>query len=91
MTVRLLLPDRALPDTPDAAKPDDSKAFARAVDAVSSVFSAAQEAEAAYAGGTGSLREAVYERARADVALSVAVAAASRATQAIQTILNMQL
>jgi flagellar hook-basal body complex protein FliE len=50
----------------------------------------AQSAEDAFARGAGSLQDAVYERARADVALAVATAAAQRGAQAIQSILNMQ-
>jgi flagellar hook-basal body complex protein FliE len=90
MTVRLLTPDSGSPDASPAA-PSDDGAFARAVDAVGSIFRSAQQAEDAYARGAGSLREAVYERARADVALSIAVAAASRAAQAVQSVMNMQI
>lgn len=91
MTVRLLSPDRPVVDAAPSASPDDGTAFARTVDAVGAVFRGAQQAEDAYARGAGSLRDAVYERARADVALSIAVAAASRAAQAVQNVLNMQI
>jgi flagellar hook-basal body complex protein FliE len=50
----------------------------------------AEGAEDAFAAGSGDLQSAIYERARADVALSVATAAAQRTTQALQSILNMQ-
>jgi flagellar hook-basal body complex protein FliE len=50
----------------------------------------AEKAEDAFASGAGRLQDAVYERARADVALSVATAAAQRGAQAISSILNMQ-
>lgn len=91
MTVRLLAPDAGVPDASPSASAGEANAFARTVDAVSSIFSAAQQAEDAYARGAGSLRDAVYDRARADVALSIAVAAASRAAQAVQSVLNMQI
>lgn len=91
MTVRPLIPD-----VPPAVRPHDEPAppaasFARALDAFGAVFSAATQAEDAYARGTGSLRDAIYERVRADVALSVAVAAAQRTAQAVQSVLSMQL
>jgi len=93
MTVRLLQPDeaprahvrRAMPAEPAAS------AFTRALDAVGAIFEQAQHAEDVYARGSGSLLQAVYERARADVALGVAVAAASRTAQAVQSVLNMQI
>ena len=50
----------------------------------------AESAEDAFAAGAGSLQDAVYERARADVALSAATATAQRSAQAISSILNMQ-
>jgi flagellar hook-basal body complex protein FliE len=91
MTVRLLQPDRAPFSSKDTAPDGDASAFARAVDAVGAIFSDAKRAEDAFAHGTGSLREATYERARADVVLAVAVAAAQRTAQAIQTVLSMQI
>ncbi len=51
----------------------------------------ATRAEDAFAYGAGMLEAAVYERARADVALSVATATAQRFAQAIQSVLNMQI
>jgi flagellar hook-basal body complex protein FliE len=91
MTVRPLSPDRAAADAGPLSPSGDDNAFARTVDAVDSIFSAAQRAEDAYARGAGTLRDAVYERTRADVTLSIAVAAASRAAQAVQSVLNMQI
>lgn len=91
MTVRPLQSDLPQPDAPAAAAASGGGTFADAVDAVGAIFSDAKRAEDAYANGGGSLREAVYERARADVALSVAVAAAQRTAQAVQTILTMQI
>ncbi|HVA34205.1 MAG TPA: flagellar hook-basal body complex protein FliE [Candidatus Baltobacteraceae bacterium] len=91
MTVEPLLPDAA-PQIPLTNRPALSAdaAFARALDEFGSILTGAQTAEDAFANGAGSLQEAVYERARADVALSVATAAASRAAQAIGSIMNMQ-
>lgn len=91
MTVRALVPDAPRPDvTPYASASNGADRFARAVDAVGAIFEQAQRAEDAFAGGAGSLRDAVYDRVRADVVLSVAVAAAQRAAQAISTVLSMQ-
>jgi flagellar hook-basal body complex protein FliE len=68
----------------------DGDEFARALDAVGSVLEGAQRAEDAFANGAGTLQDAVYERARADVVLSVATATVQRAAQAVQSLLNMQ-
>jgi flagellar hook-basal body complex protein FliE len=89
-----LLPDAApLPDAPSqgaSSRAGDPAEFARALDALGATLTGANAAEDAFASGSGSLQNAVYERARADVALSVATAAAQRAAQAVQSILNMQ-
>ncbi len=87
MRVEPIAPD--LPPAPLAQ--GDGTDFTRALDAVGNALAGASRAEDAFAYGTGSLERAVYERARADVALSVATAAAQRLTQAIQSILNMQI
>ncbi|MEO9263387.1 MAG: flagellar hook-basal body complex protein FliE [Candidatus Baltobacteraceae bacterium] len=87
MRVELLTPD-APPNPQPAADPS---AFAKAVDDVGAVLVRATRAEDGYAAGVGSLQNAVLERARADVALSVTTAAAQRAAQAITAILNMQI
>lgn len=86
MKVELLQPDAPAQVAPAVANPS---AFARALDAVGAVLDGANAAEDAYAAGSGSLQSAVYERARADVALSVATAAAQRSAQALTSILNM--
>ena len=44
----------------------------------------------AFADGAGTLQEAVYERAQADVALAVATSSAQRIAAAVQSVLNMQ-
>jgi len=80
------------PDAPQPALPAPAGgAFSRAVSAAADALQQADAAENAYAARAGSLQDAVLERARADVALSIATAAAGRATQAIQSILNLQI
>jgi flagellar hook-basal body complex protein FliE len=87
--VELLLPDVPAPERPER-KSDEAKLFADVAQALGTTLERAESTENAFAAGHGSLQAAIYERARADVALSVATAAAGRATQAIQSILNMQ-
>jgi flagellar hook-basal body complex protein FliE len=87
MKVELLVPDAGVPAS--AAAPD-AGAFARALDALADVAGAATDAEDAFAAGRGTLQAAVYDRARADVALAVATAAAQRTAQSLSSILNMQ-
>jgi len=65
--------------------------FAGALDAIGRVLGDATQAEDAYADGTGSLQDATYRRAQADVALSVANVEAQRTAQAVQTLLNLQI
>ena len=82
-----------IPDVSPAAvqRPASGAGFAQALDALGAVFQGAERAENAFADGAGDLQTAVYQRARADVALSVASAAAQRAAAALQTLLNMQI
>ncbi|HZV76899.1 MAG TPA: flagellar hook-basal body complex protein FliE [Candidatus Babeliales bacterium] len=86
MRVEPLIPDA--PAAPVAG--GDTSAFAKALDAVGGLLGKATRAEDDFAYGRGSLLDAVYERARADVALSVATSAAQRLVQAVQSVLNMQ-
>lgn len=88
MRVEPLLPDIAPREL--RANIPDTEAFGSALDSLGALLNDAQSAEDAFAAGTGNLQNAVYRRAQADVALSVATAAAQRATQALQSILNMQ-
>jgi len=88
MRVEPLLPDMAPGPNADA---QDSAGFARVLDALGGALTGATRAEDAFAYDAGTLEAAVYERARADVALSVATATAQRAVQAVQSILNMQI
>jgi flagellar hook-basal body complex protein FliE len=89
MTVEPLVPDAPLvPDT--AANAGDDLAFGRALDALGDMLTGATRAEDEFARGSGTLQAAVYERAQADVALSVATTTAARIAQAVQSVLNMQ-
>lgn len=81
-----------LPDAPPLGTPGGGAAagFAKALDAVGEMLDSAESGEDSFAYGGATLQEAVYERARADVALSVATATAQRITQSVQSVLNMQ-
>jgi flagellar hook-basal body complex protein FliE len=86
--VEPLIPDiAAAPMTRDA----DDGAFGRALDDLYRTLDGANGAEDRFAAGRGTLQDAAYERARADVALSVATAAAQRLASAVQSVLNTQL
>lgn len=87
MKVEALLPDAAIAAPAPPALPD---AFARALDGVSETLADATRAEDAFAAGRGSLQDAAYERARADIAISVATAVVGRTTQVVQSLLSMQ-
>jgi flagellar hook-basal body complex protein FliE len=56
----------------------------------SAALARADGAERAFVAHRGGLQEMVVERARADVTLALASAAASRAAQSLATILGMQ-
>jgi flagellar hook-basal body complex protein FliE len=86
MRIEAIVPDTA----PLPAFEGGAGGFSRALDAFADVLSSASGAEDAFAAGSGTLQQAVYERARADVALSVATATAQRLVQSLQTVLNMQ-
>jgi flagellar hook-basal body complex protein FliE len=81
-----------VPDAPPPSPPvsGDSTAFGQLLDALGAVLADANRAEDGFAGGQGTLQEAVYARAQADVALSVATSTAQRIAQAVQSVLNMQ-
>jgi flagellar hook-basal body complex protein FliE len=87
MRVEPLLPDVAPASIAPAPQPN---AFSAILDDLGAVLGKAQHAEDAFASGSGDLQNAIYERARADVALSVATAATQRTAQGLQTLLNMQ-
>jgi flagellar hook-basal body complex protein FliE len=88
MKIELLQPDTAPSPSP---APVDQTGFGQALDAIGSMLTDATQAEDAYASGAGSLQDAMYQRAQADVVLSVATAAAQRAAQAVQTLVNLQI
>jgi flagellar hook-basal body complex protein FliE len=92
VTVEPIAPDAPIiPDAPSKPRADgDAALFARALDGLGSALTGATRAEDDFAYGRGTLQAAVYERAQADVALSVAVATAQRAAQAVQSVFNMQ-
>ena len=69
---------------------DFAGALARAFGDASASLERADRSERAFATGHGGLQEMVLQRAQADVALSLASAAASRASGALSTILGMQ-
>jgi flagellar hook-basal body complex protein FliE len=79
---------------PSAAPPDAADDFTAAVgeafETVRAALARAGSAEHAFAVHSGGLQEMVLERTQADVLLSLATATASRAAQALSTILGMQ-
>ena len=77
-------------DDPAGAANGFARALTGAFGDAGGALERAAGAERAFAAGRGGLQEMVLERAQADVALSVASAAASRVTQALTTILGMQ-
>jgi len=85
--IEALVPDAAIAAPAPPALPE---AFARALDGVSDALTGATRAEDAFAAGRGSLQDAAYERARADIAISVATAVAGRTAQVAQSLLSMQ-
>ncbi len=91
-----MTPVRAIPLLPDApiASPSaataDGGAFGKLLDDIGASLDRASRAENSFAAHVGSLQDAVYERARADVVVSAAAAAASRVVQCVQTLTNMQ-
>lgn len=88
MRVEALVPDAA--PAAEIAPAAQAGEFGKILDGLGSVLGKAERAEDAFAAGAGDLQTAIYERARADVALSVATAAAQRTAQALQAVLNMQ-
>ena len=87
MTVVPLIPDIA---PVQIVRRADGSAFEKVLGELSAVLDRATSSEDRFSQGSGNLQDAIYDRARADVALSVAAAAAQRTVQALQTILTMQ-
>ena len=95
MHIDAIVPDIA-PDTapsfsvaPIPAVAADAAGFAALVDALGAPLASADRAEHAFVTGQGGMLEMVTERARADIAVQIATAAAQRGTQAINSILGM--
>ena len=95
----MTVPPPFIPDVPSpplrGAAPQRTDApqageFGHVLDDLGSALGKANTAEDAFANGAGDLQSAIYERARADVALAVATAASQRAAQALQAIFSMQ-
>jgi len=84
--------DAPLGAAPSGARGTDafSRALLAAFAGAGSALARADAAEHAFATRHGGLQEMVLERARADVVLSLASAAATRTAQALSTILGMQ-
>ena len=91
MRVDVLVPDGPPAPAGPHANAAGGDAFARLVDAAGSILERADAAERAFAAHRGGLQEMVVERARADIALQVAAAAAQRTAQSLATLLGMQL
>ena len=91
MRAELLVPDGPTAPRGPGAERSDGGAFGRLLDAADAILERADGAERAFAAHRGGLQEMVVERARADIALQVAAAAAQRTAQAVSTLLGMQL
>jgi flagellar hook-basal body complex protein FliE len=90
VNIEMLIPDVAVPQAP---KNSDNAAsiFTRQYEQAASVLDHAQEAERDFAEGHGGLLAMTTARATADIALSTAVAIASRISQCASTLGNMSL
>jgi hypothetical protein len=74
----------------DAMPAAPGGAFAALLDGASAALRRADAAAASLAAGSGSVADAAVARAKADVELEVAAIAASRASNAITTLLQTQ-
>jgi len=86
--IEQLVPDAA--PAPRAQSPGGTS-FAALVDAAGAQLERADRAEASFRDGAGGITEMMIERVRADIALQIATTAASRATQALNSVLGMQI
>ena len=88
--------DGALPVLPDIDAPrtasdvPGASEFMKVLGDIDGALERAAGAEADFVNGSGSLADMVIDRARADVALSLAAAGASHVTQAVTSVLGMQ-
>ena len=85
--------DRLVPDVaPVVSAPVPAGSiFTALVDAAGAQLERADRAETAFTSGRGGITEMMIERARADIALQIATTTASRATQALNSVLGMQI
>jgi len=92
MNVIDLQPDSAggAPDERPSITPLDGSPFQNVLDGAGAALDRAERAEHAFAVQGGGLVEMMVERASADVMLQLAAAAAQRTTQAVSTLLGMQ-
>jgi len=90
MRVELLVSDAAPARGPLPTAGGGDRGFGALLDAAGSALGRADEAESAFAAHHGGLQAMVVERARADIALTVAATAAQRTAQAVSTLLGMQ-
>ncbi|MBV8074709.1 MAG: hypothetical protein JO140_04695 [Candidatus Eremiobacteraeota bacterium] len=88
MNVTPLEPDRAVPSAPSRGENGDL--FSSLLDGLGASLARADRAERAFAQHRGGLVEMVVERASADAMLGIAVTGAQRTSQAISTLLGMQ-
>lgn len=91
MRVDVLVPDAAPAPRGPAPNAAPAGAFGRLLDAAGAILDGADRAEASFAAHRGGLQEMVVERARADIALQIAVSAAQRTAQSLSTLLATQL
>ena len=87
-------PDAPRPSTSSADADAATAGFGSLVDALQQGTQALQHAEGAenaFINGAGGLQEMMFERAKADVLVSLASAASSRVTQSLNTLTSMQL
>jgi hypothetical protein len=90
VNVTTLEPDAPLQEAPRIAPLPDAPAFESLVDVAGAALDRADAAERAFAEHRGGLVEMMVERASADAMLQLATTAAQRTTQAISTLLGMQ-
>lgn len=94
MNATPLVPDAPLggelPLEKPAVAPLTQDGFGALVDAAGAALDRADRAERAFSEQRGGLVEMMVERAGADVMLQLATAAAQRTTQAVSTLLGMQ-
>jgi flagellar hook-basal body complex protein FliE len=87
-------PDAPLASTSSENADAATAGFGSLVDALqkgTQGLQSAEKAENAFIKGTGGLQEMMFERAKADVLVSIATAASSRVAQSLNSLTQMQL